>query len=43
MMASEVKIYSRSYESPLFTVQSTMNVTYQAVMLSCYKPGKSKA
>ena len=34
------KFYSRSYESPLFTVESTMKLTYQTVMRSCYKPGK---
>ena len=26
--------------SPLFTVESTMNLIYQTVMRSCYKPGK---
>ena len=30
------KFYSRSHESPLFTVESTMNLTYQTVMPSCY-------
>ena len=34
------KSYIRSHESPLFTVESTMNLTYQTVMRSCYKPGK---
>ena len=27
-------------ESPLFTVESTLNLTYQPVMRQCYKPGK---
>ena len=40
VMASEAKCYSRSYESPLITVELTMNLTYQTVMRSCYKPGK---
>ena len=34
------RLYSWSYESPLITVESTMNLTYQTVMRSCYKPGK---
>ena len=34
------KFYSRSHESPLFTVESTINFTYQTVMRSCFKPGK---
>ena len=32
--------FQRSHESPLFTVESTINLTYQTVMRSCYKPGK---
>ena len=40
VMASEAKCYSRSYESPLITVESTMNLTYQTVIRSRYKPGK---
>ena len=40
VMASEGKFYSRSHESPLFTVESTKKLTYQTVMRSCYKSGK---
>ena len=39
-MASEAKIFRRSHDSPLFTLESTMNLTHQTVMRSCYKPGK---
>ena len=34
------KFYSRLHESPLFTEELTMNLTYQTVMQLCYKPGK---
>ena len=30
----------RLHESPLFTVESTIDLPYQTVMRSCYKPGK---
>ena len=32
--------YSRSHKSPLFTVESTMNLTYQMVMQASYKPSE---
>ena len=34
------KFYSQSHKSTLFTVESTMNLTYQTVMRSSYKPGE---
>lgn len=34
------KFYSRWHESPLFTVESTINLTYQMVIWSSYKPGE---
>ena len=32
--------YSWQLQSPLFTVETNMNLTDQTVMRSCYKPGK---
>ena len=34
------KFYSRSHKLHLFTVELTMNLTYQTVMRSSYKPGE---
>ena len=39
-MASEAKILQLIARVALFTVESTMNLTYQIVTRSCYKPGK---
>ena len=36
------EFYNRSHKSPLSTIEPTMNLTYQTVMRSCYKPGKKK-
>ena len=41
-MASKAKFYSRSHKSPMFTVESTTNFTYQTVMRLCYKPGNTQ-
>ena len=42
-MASEAKILQPIARVALFTVESTMNLTYQTVMRSCYKPGKIRS
>ena len=39
-MASEAKILQLIARVALFTVESTMNLTYRNVMRSCYRPGK---
>ena len=39
VMANEAKMLLPN-ESPLFTVESIMNLIFQTVMRSCYKPGK---
>ena len=36
VMANKAKFYCRTNESPLFTVGSMMNLTFQTVMRSCY-------
>ena len=40
VMANKAKFYCRTNESPLFIVESMMNLTFQIVMRSCYQPGK---
>ena len=39
-MVSEAKILQLIARVALFTVESTMNLTCQIVMRSCYRPGK---
>ena len=39
-LLDKLRTLHRSHESPLCTAESTINLTYQTVMRSCYKPGK---